>query len=185
MRKSLNLVFLSLIFLLIPASSFAATKSAAESTAILAVAKKPVVKKVLVKKPVVKKPVVVAKKITKAKAKVIARRGKSLAEGVDTRGANATAWQGTVIGINEGAHSIIITEATAINHIKAFQQRYVQVTDNTDITQNSEDRLYSQIDIGYRVTVRGAYDAKKRTISARSIEITSAPASPVSAADHQ
>jgi hypothetical protein len=97
-------------------------------------------------------------------------RCRSLAEGIDTSAASkAKSWTGTIIGINTGSRDVIITEATKLNRIKAFQQRNVIVDEDN----------FKNLDIGYRVRVTGAYDAKKRTITAASIEILDVPEAPI------
>lgn len=103
----------------------------------------------------------------------------SRAEGADIAGARATAWKGTIIGINDGARGFIITEATQLNHIKAFSQRYIQITSDTVITNDEDVKDYGDIDIGYRIEVKGTYNAKQRIITATSIEILQIPAVPV------
>ena len=101
---------------------------------------------------------------------------RSRAEGADTFGARATHWKGTIIGINEGAHSFIITEATQLNHIKAYEQRYVEIGETTQIkTSVGEEKKYNDIDIGYVINVKGTYNAKQRTISASSLEVLEIP----------
>lgn len=132
--------------------------------------KKVVAKKVAVKK-VVKKPVKAATCV----------RCRSSAEGVDnSKASKANVWVGTVIGVNAGSHDVIITESTALNHIKAFAQRNISIDADTKIvTKNGDEKSFNDMDIGYRVEVRGLYDAKKRTIDASSIEIIKIPDAPI------
>lgn len=105
----------------------------------------------------------------------------SLAEGADTsKASKAVVWVGTVIGVNAGSHDVIITEATALNRIKAYQQRNIKVGVNTKITtKGGDEKNFDYVDIGYRVEVRGSYDAKSRTIKASSVEIVKVPDAPI------
>lgn len=108
-------------------------------------------------------------------------RCRSLAEGVDTtKASKAALWTGTVIGINAGSHDVIITEATALNRIKAYPQRNISINDKTKIvTKDGDEKNFDFMDIGYRVEVKGSYDAKSRTIKASSIEIIKVPDAPI------
>ncbi len=108
-------------------------------------------------------------------------RCRSFAEGADTtKASKAVVWTGTVIGINTGSHDVIITEATALNRIKAFQQRNISIDGKTKIvTKDGDEKDFDFMDIGYRVEVKGSYDAKKRTIKASSIEIIKVPDAPI------
>lgn len=105
----------------------------------------------------------------------------SLAEGADVSTAkNAAAWQGTVIGVNEGSRSLVITESNKLNRINAFAQRAVQVIDATVIVQGDDESIpFSSIDIGYRISVRGEYDPNQRVVSAHTIRILEIPNEPV------
>lgn len=152
-----------------------ATANASAKPALKAPAKKAAVKKAPAKKATAKttKKKVVKKTVTCA-------RCKSLAEGADrSAAAKAKSWTGTVIGINEGEHSYVITEATALNRIKAYPQRSVIVSNATQITASGEQRDFSGIDVGYRIKVTGAYNANKRIIQADTISVVSAPLVPV------
>lgn len=105
----------------------------------------------------------------------------SLAEGADTSAAkNATHWQGTVIGVNEGSHSFVITESNKLNRINAFAQRSVAVVDSTEIVDgDNTDLPFAYIDIGYRISVRGDYDPNSRIVSAHTITVLEVPDEPV------
>lgn len=171
-------------FLLATPSLVAAAPTPKSDTVFLAsaaVVKKPVVaKKVVATKKPVKKPVVkkVVKKSVKAATCV---RCKSLAEGADnSKASKAAVWSGTVIGINAGSHDVIITEATALNRIKGFAQRNVNVDANTKIImKDGDEKSFNDMDIGYRIEVRGAYNTKLRTIKASSVTIIKVPDAPI------
>ena len=104
---------------------------------------------------------------------------RSRAEGMDVGGARATQWKGTVIGINDGARGFVITESSQLNHIKAFSQWYVQISQATRIIDDLDDKTFDEIDIGYVIEVKGKYDPRLRTIFATSLEVTSVPDEPV------
>ncbi len=167
-NKFVTAVFVAFL-LVAPGVATAATTTAAPQKATVVV-KKPVVK-APVKKAVVKKPVKAATCV----------RCPSLAEGTDkSKASKAAMWVGTVIGMNAGSHDVIITEATALNRIKAYPQRNISIDANTKIiTTEGDEKTFNDMDIGYRVEVKGTYDAKKRTIKASSIEITKVPEVPV------
>lgn len=182
MRKTLTLAVFALFFLsALPLHTFAATTAKTSVSTKTTVAKKPVVKapaKKVVKKPV--KKVAVAKKVVKKK--VVACGGcRSKAEGVDnSKASKAAQWSGTVIGINEGEKSLVITESTKLNHIKAFAQRSVRITDDTKIINpDGLEQDFTNMDIGYRIEVHGVYDAKKRIVQATAIEIVKIPEGPI------
>src|SRR3989338_4607373 len=196
MNHGLKTIVLATVLLAWPSTTSAATQSGQPSATAkvthVALAPKPAVKKPVVKKPVkkavaavavkkapAKKPVV--KKKVVAKKVVACARCRSLAEGADKSAASrANEWIGTVIGLNEGSRSVIITETTKLNHIKAYAQRNVEIDADTRIvTRDGEEKLFEQMDIGYRIEVKGKYDAKKRTIDAASIEIIEVPAAPI------
>lgn len=158
MQKLLSSALIMAFFLAIPAPVLAATAT-----------KQPVKKQVTavaVKKPVVSKSATCV-------------RCKSLAEGTDVKGAKSTSWIGTIIGINDGAEGIIITEARQLNRIKAYSQHYVELTDKTDIVRAEDEKEFNELDIGFRVRVTGSYNAKTRTVVANDIEILEVPAAPV------
>ncbi len=138
---------------------------------------------VVIAKAVAKKAPVQAKKVVAKKKKVsrVCNYCKSLAEGVDkSTAAKAAQWQGLVIGMNDGEKSLVITEAPKMNRIKAYPQRSIRITDETKIiTEEGWDGDFANLDIGYKVEVRGNYDAKKRIVSATSIEIIDVPSTPV------
>ncbi len=99
-------------------------------------------------------------------------RCKSKAEGVDkSAAARANSWVGTIIGVNFGEHSIVITEATALDHIKKFAQRSVRVTSDTELFKDGDPVAFADLDVGQRVTAQGSYDAKKRIVTADRIDI--------------
>lgn len=140
------------------------------------------VQKSVESKPVAESVVVAKTPVKKTVAKAVSCvRCASLAEGPDRSTASkATVWVGTVIGVNAGSHDVIITEANALNHIKAYQQRNISVGANTKITTKSGDeKNFDYVDIGYRVEVKGSYDAKTRTIKASSVEIVKVPDAPI------
>lgn len=170
MRKWLITLFFALFFAVVPTVGvvakapvhpvFAATIARTKHAAVVA-------------KKTVKKTVKSKKRTTKTSC----ARCRSRAEGADNSvAAHATSWTGTVIGINEGERSYVISEARALNHIKAYAQRSVRVADTTAIaTPDGVQKDFSTIDIGYRISVTGSYDAKKRIIHASSIEIVETP----------
>ena len=161
MRKKLILaIFATILTLTTPSISLAATKAKVASVKLTSAKK-------TVKKTVKKAAVCV--------------RCKSRAEGVDnSNSAKATSWSGTVIGINDGEKSLVITEASVLNHIKAFDQRSVRITsDNKISNKDGEEKDFTNMDIGYRIQVKGVYDAKKRIVHATAIEIVTVPNAPV------
>lgn len=188
MNHELKTFVLASVLLALPSVALAAPitsgQPSSQSVVKVAVAQKPAPKKPAVKAPV-KKTVAAAKKapakkVVKKKV-VVCARCRSLAEGVDrSKASKSSEWTGTVIGVNEGERSVIITESTKLNHIKAYAQRNVVIDDATKIlTRDGEEKLFEQMDIGYRIEVKGKYDAKKRTIDAASIEIIDVPDAPI------
>ncbi len=94
----------------------------------------------------------------------------SKAEGVDrSAAAKAASWTGTIIGINEGEHSFVITEGTKLDHITTYAQRSVRISANTDLYKNGDAVAFSNFDIGDRITVSGGYNSAKRIITATQI----------------
>lgn len=180
MRKLLIIAFFTFVaagFSIGEVSAKTAVVSKSKTVVVKAVAKKPVVvkkttKAVPAKKVVTKKP---AKKAT------VCVKCKSLAEGVDrSAAAKAASWKGTVIGLNEGEKSVVITEATKLNRIKAYPQRSILIDEDTKIIGKEGDELdFVNLDIGYRIEVKGSYDAKKRQIHASNVEIFSVPDQPI------
>lgn len=153
--------------LVIPQITLAATVDSIEAPVVIpAAAVKAVAKKTIVKAPV------------KAASCV---RCKSLAEGADvSKASKADEWTGLVIGLNLGSHEVVITEANKLNHIKAYAQRNIVVDDDTTvITQDDDEKRFDDVDIGYRISVKGVYDAKKRSIKATTIEIMEVPDAPI------
>lgn len=165
MKTKLVVAILAAFVIVAPSGAHAATVKKAVTQ------KTEVTKKVVAKAPVKKTAVKAASCV----------RCRSLAEGADTsKASKATVWVGTVIGVNAGSHDVIITEATALNRIKAFQQRNISIDANTKIvTKDGDEKNFDYMDIGYRVEVKGSYDAKKRTIDASSIEIIKVPDAPI------
>lgn len=113
---------------------------------------------------------------TKAKVKRSVRvcaECKSLAEGTDrSKAARAASWTGLVIGINEGEHSVILTDAPRINHIKGYAQRSVLFSDATELTQSGSTITFANINIGDRLRAYGSYNANTRRVSATRVEVT-------------
>lgn len=108
---------------------------------------------------------------------------KSKAEGADkSAAARATQWTGTIIGVNFGEHSIVITEGTLIDHIKTFAQRSVRITSDTEMFKDGDPIAFENLDVGQRITAHGSYDAKKRIITADRVDVgvrvASVPATP-------
>lgn len=100
---------------------------------------------------------------------------KSKAEGVDrTAAAKAAQWSGLVIGVNEGAHQFIITEAPRLDKIYSYAQRTVSVSENTEIIKTSQAVSFADISIGEKITVRGSYNTKTRIITASRLVVGSA-----------
>lgn len=103
---------------------------------------------------------------------VHAATARSKAEGADrTAAARASEWTGTVIGVNFGDHSVVITEGTALDHIKKFAQRSVKVTSDSQVFKNGEFAAFEDLDVGQRITVSGAYNAKSRIVTAERVDI--------------
>lgn len=101
-----------------------------------------------------------------------AATAKSKAEGVDrTAAAKASQWSGTVIGVNFGEHSIVITEGVLIDHIKKFAQRSVKFTSDSEIFKNGDLASFEDLDVGQRITVQGSYNAAKRIVTADRVDI--------------
>lgn len=97
---------------------------------------------------------------------------KSKAEGADrTAAAKAAQWTGTIIGVNFGEHSVVITEGTALDHIKKFAQRSVKVTSDSQVFKNGEFAAFEDLDVGQRITVSGSYNAKSRIVTADRVDI--------------
>lgn len=106
---------------------------------------------------------------------------KSKAEGVDrTAAAKATSWVGTVIGINDGEKSLVLTEATKLDHIVGYQQRSAHLA-GASISKNGDDIGFSGVNIGDRVRVYGSYNATKRIITASRMEVGITAAAPAAA----
>ncbi len=174
-KQILVRIFFCLVFILLPISGVQA--------------KAPKTVKKPVHTVVVKTKKAVVKAASKTKKKVVVRRTgkncvecKSKAEGADrSKAAKAANWSGTVIGINEGEHSYVITEGVALDHIKSFAQRSVRVTDTTELEFEGAPFDFSQLDVGARITVWGNYNAAKRTIGASRVEASSG-VTPVSVA---
>lgn len=176
MRKTLILALFVFLF----SAGIASTTQAASG---IVVAKATAKTSSQVKKATAKKQPVKAKKTA---AKKTVRRGpctycRSLAEGVDkSKAANATQWKGLVIGMNDGEKSLVITEAPKLNRIKAYPQRSVRITDDTKIiTEEGWDGDFTNLDIGYKIEVSGAYDPTKRIVRATTIEVLDTPPAPV------
>lgn len=151
----------------------AQAKTVAKTPVKAVVAKKAApVKKAPAKKVVAKKPV--KKAVVKKTNAATCVKCKSVAEGADkSAAARATSWSGTVIGINDGEHSYVVTEGTKLDHIKAFAQRSVRVTSGTELVHNGQVFDFSQLDVGARVTVWGEYNSAKRIITATRVEAKS------------
>ncbi|MCX6780575.1 MAG: hypothetical protein NT003_00425 [Candidatus Magasanikbacteria bacterium] len=166
MPKKFATAVLAALILITPQFATAATKAPVKT--VSSAKKATPVKKAVAKKPV--------KKVSKTCVEC-----KSKAEGADKSAASkADSWKGLVIGVNEGSRGVIITEATVLNHIKAYAQRYIAIDDNTKIvTKEGEEKTFDQMDIGYSVQVTGKYDAAKRTIRAAAIEIITMPSAPI------
>lgn len=182
MKQALLALVLAATLLAVPSSALAASldQPSDESKAIqvVAAALQPMVKTMVVKRAVVKKASAVKPAVKRA---VTCVRCLSLAEGTDKSAASKAAeWTGTVIGLNEGARSVIITETTKLNRIKAYAQRNVEIKGDTLIIDaDGDEKTFAEMDIGYRIEVKGAYDAKTRTIDAAEIEIIEVPDAPV------
>lgn len=96
----------------------------------------------------------------------------SKAEGADrSSAARASQWVGTVIGVNFGEHSVVITEGVLIDHIKKFAQRSVKITSDTEIYKNGQLIAFDDLDVGQRITAQGAYNATKRIVTAERIDV--------------
>jgi hypothetical protein len=101
-----------------------------------------------------------------------AATAKSKAEGADrTAAARASEWTGTIIGVNFGEHSVVITEGTALDHIKKFAQRSVKVTSDSQVFKNGEFAAFEDLDVGQRITVSGSYNATSRIVTADRVDI--------------
>jgi len=101
-----------------------------------------------------------------------AATAKSKAEGADrTAAAKAAEWTGTVIGVNFGEHSVVITEGVLLDHIKKFAQRSVKFTSDSEIFKNGDLASFEDLDVGQRITVRGSYNAAKRIVTADRVDI--------------
>ncbi len=97
---------------------------------------------------------------------------RSRAEGADrTAAARASEWTGTIIGVNFGEHSVVITEGTKLDHIKKFAQRSVKVTSDSQVFKNGEFAAFEDLDVGQRITVSGSYNAKSRIVTAERVDI--------------
>ncbi len=102
----------------------------------------------------------------------VAHASRSRAEGTDkTAAARASQWVGTVIGVNFGEHSIVITEGVAIDRIKKFAQRSVKITSDTELYKDGEPISFDQLDVGQRITAMGTYNAKKRIVTADRVDV--------------
>lgn len=175
MKKLLKLAFFALILTFSTTGLVHAATTSKKTVKAAAVVKKAITKKAVGKKSVAKKSVV-KKAVVKKKAvkkSVTCVRCRSSAEGADhSKAAKATSWKGLVIGMNEGEKSLVITEAPKLDHIKAYAQRSVRIIDDTKIlNKDGGDSSFDKLDIGYQVVVYGSYDAKKRIISASSVEV--------------
>jgi len=96
----------------------------------------------------------------------------SRAEGTDrTAAARASQWTGTIIGVNFGEHSVIITEGTALDHIKKFAQRSIKIGPETGIYKNDEPITFEDLDVGQRITATGEYNAAKRIVAAERVDL--------------
>lgn len=96
----------------------------------------------------------------------------SKAEGADrSAAAKGSKWVGTIIGVNFGEHSIVITEGTVIDHIKKFAQRSVKITSDTAVYKNGEMIAFDDLDVGQRITAQGVYNAKTRIITADQVDV--------------
>lgn len=97
---------------------------------------------------------------------------RSKAEGADrTAAARASEWTGTIIGVNFGEHSVVITEGTKLDHIKKFAQRSIKITSDSEVFKNGEPVAFEDLDVGQRITVRGSYNAKQRIVTAERVDI--------------
>lgn len=183
MKQALLALVLAATLLAVPGSVSAANtdQPSEESKAIkvIAAALQQQEKTVVAKKPAVIKKTIVKRAATKSVVTCV--RCLSLAEGADKSVASKNLeWTGTVIGLNEGARSVIITETTKLNRIKAFAQRNVEINDDTKIaTTDGDEKIFTEMDIGYRIVVKGSYDPKTRTVEASEIEIIDVPDAPV------
>lgn len=96
----------------------------------------------------------------------------SRAEGTDrTAAARASQWTGTIIGVNFGEHSVVITEGTALDHIKKFAQRSIKISSDTQLFKNDEPITFEDLDVGQRITATGEYNAAKRIIAAERVDL--------------
>lgn len=134
-------------------------------TAVATTTKAVVTVKAPVKAPAKK----VVKKVVKKKVVI----NKKLAEGTDkSKAAKATSWKGLVIGMNDGEHSLVITEAPKLDHINAYAQRSILIGAGTQIKNKAgEEVVWQDLDIGRTLYVTGSYNAKTRVIKASNIEV--------------
>lgn len=113
---------------------------------------------------------------------VVCASCKSIAEGVDrTAAAKANSWTGTIIGVNFGDQSVIVTDGTALDHIKSYAQRYVKISDETEVVRGDEGIGFEDLDVGQKITSYGAYNAKTRTIDAVKVVVVAKVANAPSA----
>lgn len=97
---------------------------------------------------------------------------RSRAEGKDnSAAARASSWTGTIIGVNMGDQSVVVTDGVKLDHIKKFAQRSVKISDSTEIIKDGEVVTFDALDVGQRITAYGSYNPKSRIVTAVRVEV--------------